>query len=260
MHPLLNIAQRAARDSAEALAHQADRLDRIKIIADDEEGFLTSADLESDKTLLYHIQKAYPEHNIISRASGEHAGKEDAPTWLIDPLLGNRNFAYGYPRFGVSVAFRDKDVIEHGIVIAPMLGDEFSASRGGGAQLNSRRIRVRNKTALPASLIGLDNHGIADQIFIEMQRTLMQAKAKPRISGCAPLDMLDVACSRLQAGWCCQQHEASSSAAMLILKEAGGFLGAENGNPRLENQAEILFGETELFKQLVKMRMRLVAK
>lgn len=259
MNPLLTIAVRAARDSADALAHQSDRLDRVKIIEDAEDGFLCSADLESDKTLLYHIQKAYPDHNIISRASGEYAGKEGEPTWLVDPLLGNRNFAAGYPRFGVSIAILTRNVIEHAAVIAPLLGDEFIASRGGGAQWKTRRIRVGAKSALPGALIALDSQGMDERLFIDMQQALMRAEASPRISGCGPLDMLDAACGRVKGGWCRQQHATSIAASNLILQEAGGFIGAENGNPRLENQAEILYGEAELFKLLVKMRMRLNA-
>ncbi len=257
MHPLLNIALRAARDAADALAHQADRLDRAKLIEDSDERFISSADLDSDKTLLYHIQKAYPEHNIVSRVSGMHAGKEGEPSWLIDPLLGNRNFMAGYPRFGVSIAIRIGDVIEHGTVVAPMLRDEFCASRGGGAQLNSRRIRMDDKSPLQGSLIGMDSEGLDSKLFMDMQHALMRARANPRISGCGPLDMLDAACGRVQGGWCRQQHESSTAATTLIVQEAGGFFGAENGSPKLENQTEIVFGEADLFKQLVKMRMRL---
>lgn len=257
MHPIINIAFRAAKDAADALALMTDRLDRIKILNSDDANFQTSADQDSDKTLLYHIQKSYPDHSIISRLSGTHEGKTGEPTWLIDPLLGNRNFAYGYPRFGVSVAVRTKEVIDHAVVLAPMSGDEFMASRGRGAQLNSRRIRVRQKTDLKASLLGLDNPGIDSQLFVDMQKALLRAHARPRISGCGPLDLLDAACGRIQGGWFGRQHETSVAAASLVLQEAGGFLGAENGNPKLDSGSEIIFGEPELFKQLVKMRMRL---
>ena len=257
MHPIINIAFRAAKDAADALAFKTDRLDRIKILDDSDERFHTSADLESDNTLLYHIQKSYPDHTIVSRLSGTHEGKVGEPIWYVDPLLGNQNFAYGYPRFGVSIAVKNKDVVNHAVVLAPMLGDEFIASRGNGAQLNTRRIRVRQKTELTASLIGLDFAGIDSDLFIDMQKALLRANAKPRVSGCGPLDLLDAACGRIQGGWFGHQTEASIAAASLIFQEAGGFIGAENGNPKLDSGSEILFGEAELFKQLVKIRMRL---
>ena len=92
MHPLLNIALQAARDAAEAIAHSSDRLDRIKIINDDPDNFLTSMDLEAEKTIIYHLEKAHPEHSFHSRASGLREGENKNTVWLIDPLVGNRNF------------------------------------------------------------------------------------------------------------------------------------------------------------------------
>lgn len=259
MHPLVNIAYRAAKDAADALAHKTDRLDRIKVLDEEELTFLTTADQDSDQTLIYHIQKAYPDHNILSRVSGLHEGKAEEPTWLIDPLLGSKNFARGYPRFGVALAVKVKDVVEHAVVLAPMLGDEFMASRGRGAQLNSRRIRVTGKSDLKSSLVGLDSTGLDNQLFVDAQHALLQAKASPRISGCGALDLLDTACGRLQAGWCRQPAEPSIAAVSLILKEAGGLIGTEDGNPKLDKGEEIIFGESEIFKQLIKIRSRLNA-
>lgn len=255
MHPLLNIALRAARDAAEALAHKTERLDRINIIEAAQDSFLTSADRDSDKTLIYHIQKAYPDHSIQSRVSGLHEGKPDEPVWLIDPLIGNFNFAKGYARFGVAIAIRKKDSIEHGLVINPMQHDEFSASRGKGAQLNGRRIRVGSED-LTGSLIGIESPGDDSQSFLELQSTLVKAGAIPRISGCSALDIVDTASNRLQGGWCSNRGEVSMAAANLILQEAGGLLGTESGNPKLDSGSEQLFGTAKIFKQLVKMRMR----
>ena len=95
MHALLNIALGAARDAAEALAHSSDRLDRVKLLNDSPEEFLTSMDLEADKTILYHLEKAHPTHCINSRVSGVKQGTDSDVVWLVDPLLGNRNFIVG---------------------------------------------------------------------------------------------------------------------------------------------------------------------
>ncbi|MCG8415787.1 MAG: hypothetical protein MI746_16350 [Pseudomonadales bacterium] len=255
MHPMLNIALRAARDAAEALAHKTERLDRVAVIDSSPESFLTSADQESDKTLIYHIQKAFPKHSIHSRVSGVHEGDADEPIWLIDPLVGSLNFAKGYARFGVAIAIRNKGNIEHGLVINPMQHDEFSASRGAGAQLNSRRIRVGSEE-LESSLIGLDSTNSGDQNFIELQSTLLKAGAIPRIGGCSTLDVVDTACDRLQGGWCRRTDDVSIAAANLVLLEAGGLLGTESGNPKLDSGEEQLFGTAKIFKQLVKIRMR----
>ena len=106
MHALANIALRAANDAAEALAHASERLDRITIIDNNPDSFVTSLDENADKTIRYHIEKAFPTHSINSRISGFKKGVEKSTVWLIDPLVGGQNLAVGYPAYGVSVACR----------------------------------------------------------------------------------------------------------------------------------------------------------
>lgn len=256
MHPLVNIALTAARDSAAALAHKSERLDRVAVVDSNPSTFTTSSDIESDETLRYHIQKAHPNHSIHSRISGIHEGEAGEPVWLIDPLVGSYNYSSGYSRFGVSIAIRRGDVIEHAIVVCPMQTDEFVASRGKGAQLNSRRIRVGGEE-LAGCLLGLDPTNIDTQKFVDFQAALMGEGAIPRIGGHGALDVIDVACSKLHGGWCQRLSEPSLVAANHILAEAGGLSGTENGNPNLDSGKEQIFGAPKIFKHLVRMRMRL---
>lgn len=255
MHPLLNIALRAARDASESLAHKAARLDRIKVLDSDPASFTTSADVDSDETLRYHILKAYPSHSIQSRVSGDHQGDEGEPVWMIDPLVGSLNYSSGYSRFGVSIAVSKDGNVEHAVIVCPMQNDEFTASRGQGSQLNSRRIRAESDD-IAGALLGLDYVGAEAKLLLEFQSELMQAGAHPRIGGHGALDVVDVACGRLQGGWCTNLHQSSLAAANLILLEAGGLLGTESGNPKLDTGREQLFASTKIFKQLVKLRMR----
>ena len=256
MHALVNIALRAARDAAESLAHRVDRLDRVQILDDRPGSFQTSLDADADKALLYHLQKTYPEHGIQSRISGHHEGKEGEPVWLIDPVLGSRNLANGYPHFGVSLAAQIKGVISHAVVVCPMFNEEYIASRGTGAQMNSRRIRVSDSTEIEKSLLGINELGLDQKVFIAFQNALLTAQASPRLSGCSALDMLAVASGKLQGGWSEQLNECSNAAASLILKEAGGLIGTEEGNPRMESGKEMLFANAKMFKQLVKLRLQ----
>ena len=138
MHPLLNIALRAARDASESLAHKAARLDRIKVLDSDPASFTTSADVDSDETLRYHILKAYPSHSIQSRVSGDHQGDEGEPVWMIDPLVGSLNYSCGYSRFGVSIAVSKDGNVEHAVIVCPMQNDEFTASMARMAAIISR--------------------------------------------------------------------------------------------------------------------------
>ena len=173
MHPMINIALKAARDAAEAIAHSSDRLDRIKIVDSSPNSFLTSTDLDSDKTLQYHLLKAYPEHSIDSRATGVKASARKDIVWFIDPLIGNRNFARGYTQFALSLACQIDGVIQHAAVVCPMTNEEFTATRGGGAQLNSRRLRVGRETELVAgSLVGLNGDAEERDILSTMQEAV----------------------------------------------------------------------------------------
>ena len=251
MHPLVNIALRAANDAGDALAHKIDRLDRIKVLDSDPQSFMTSADHDGDKTLLYHIQKAHPTHSILSRVSGLHEGEEGSPLWLIDPLVGNKNFAHGYTRFGVSIAIRKGDVTEHAVLVSPMQREEFTASRGKGAQLNNHRIRVDAKADIDQALLGLNEQALDPAQFSAFQMALFEAGANPRMSGCNALDLADAACGRLLGGWFRKQNEPSIAAAAMILLESGGYIGSENGNPHLGAESELIFGNAKTFKELV---------
>lgn len=254
MHPLVNIALQAVRDAAEALAHSSDRLDRVKILNDDPASFLTSMDLEAEKTLIYHLEKAHPDHSFDSRASGIRQGSNSDIVWLIDPLLGNRNFATGYTQFGISIACQVEGVVQHGIISCPLLGEEFIASRGSGARLNAQRLRVGSRTDVQGSLISLNLDGSSSDTGFAMQREIMQAGANPRISGCTALDLVQTASNRTQGGWAPGEAKTTLAAAKLILQEAGGLLGSETGNPELDSGSELLFGNPKIFKQLARIR------
>ncbi|MDF1766844.1 MAG: inositol monophosphatase [Gammaproteobacteria bacterium] len=257
MHPMINIALKAARDAAEAIAHSSDRLDRIKIVEDSPSSFLTSMDFDSDKTLQYHLLKAYPDHSIDSRATGLKQGTRKDVVWLIDPLIGNRNFARGYTQFAVSLACQIDGVIQHAVVVCPMTNEEFVASRGGGAQLNSRRLRVGRETELVAgSLVGLNGEAEEADTLLAMQRAVFAIGARPRISGCTALDIVSTAADRLQGGWSPNEGGTNHSvkAAALILKEAGGLIGSELASPDIADARELLFSNPKIFKQLVKLR------
>lgn len=254
MHPLVNIALRAARDAAEAIAHGSDRLDRIKLIDTQPDSFLTSMDLDADKTILYHLEKAYPGHSINSRVSGKKSGEDGDTVWIIDPLLGNRNFAEGYPQFAVSIAIQSGGILKHAVIIHPLLGEEFVASRGQGAHLNSRRMRVSPVEELSESLIGVNSARVDQQNFLGMQQALLNSGASPRISGSSALDIVYTAMGRLQGGWSSVGETASVAAANLILQEAGGLIGSESGNPDINSGAEMIFGNPKMFKQLLKLR------
>ncbi|MDO8908175.1 MAG: inositol monophosphatase [Pseudohongiella sp.] len=261
MHPVINIALRAARSAAEQIVHVSDRLDRVSVIEDTNGNLITSMDVDVERTLLYHLLKAYPDYSIDSRLSGFTEGADKDNVWLIDPLVSNRNFFKGYGSFCVTLALKTPKGISHGVVVNPVANQEFTASRGDGAQLNDSRVRIGKMTTLENAYVALDpEQSLEDTFLPQLQEQLLAVPVHLRMSGCAALDMVYVAAGRLDAGWCRQQHHTSIAAAQLILLESGALISDPTGNPQTQGGKELLFGNPKCFKHLLQIRQTLKAQ
>ena len=254
MESLLNVALIAARAAARNLAHGVDRLDRLRVLDDSEANFATSMDRDAERTLVYQIRKFHPEHRIESRLTVDCGGGDDQITWLLEPLAGSRNFSFGLPCFGVAVACRVKNVLSHAALILPQTNEEFSASRGQGAQLNSRRIRAGDDSLPDGRMIALHALTRGSEALGGMQRALQSRQALIRQSGCPEFDIVQVAANRLQGGWCGERPGIGVQAAGLILQEAGGLLMGESGHPDLTTAKEILYANPRLVRELLRIR------
>ena len=154
MEPMINIALRAARKAGENIVRASDDLDRFEVKAKGVNNFVTEVDINAEKDIIYHLHKAFPDHAIQGEETGL-SGDEDAEyRWIIDPLDGTTNFIRGIPHYGVSLACLHKGKLEHAVIIDPVRREEFTASRGRGAQLNGRRIRVSGLASLDGALLG----------------------------------------------------------------------------------------------------------
>src|SRR5690554_6535696 len=258
MHPAINIAFRAARSAAEQIVHATDRRDRISVVSDTHDTLVTSVDVDAERTILYHLQKAYPDHSIESRLSGTIKGKDTESVWVIDPLVSNRNFYQGIGGYAVSIALRTPRGITHAVLVNPATGQEFMASKGSGARLNSYRLRIGGQQSLERAFVSLDPEpSAASTTLPQLQQQLLAQYYHVRMSGCIALDMAHVAAGFLDAGWCNQQHPASLAAAQLILLEAGALLSDPQGNPQTSGSKELIFGNPKCFKQLLMIRQAL---
>jgi myo-inositol-1(or 4)-monophosphatase len=263
MHAIVNIALKAARDASEVLAHNSDRLDRVHVLEESEGQVITNMDMDSEKTILYHLQKAYPDYSIQSRVSGFTEGKDKNNVWIIDPLCGSANYRRGIANFCVSVALSTGGKITHGVLINPMLREEFTASRGTAAQVNSQRLRVSKNIALDKGLVSLgteaSNAGHTEKM-LAMQHKLAAIACDVRLTGCPALDLAWVAAGRTDAGWLGTNDPASIAAALLILQESGALISDLTGSPEISNAAELVFGNPKCFKQMLQLRKSAVAK
>ena len=224
MQPLLNIAVRAARGAGDVIVRYLDRLDTLTVREKGRNDFVSDVDHEAEARIIAVIRNAYPSHAILAEESGHQPGDEFE--WVIDPLDGTKNYLHGLPHFAVSIALRHRARLEQAVVFDPVRQELFTASRGAGASLDNRRLRVSARGSLKHTLIGtglpsrriesLDDH-------LEVMRRLERETAGIRRSGSAALDLAYVAAGRLDGFWECGLAPWDVAAGALLVGEAGGI-------------------------------------
>ena len=254
VHPMLNIAMRAARSGGDFIARYIDRVDSLRINEKSRNDFVTEVDKGAEKAIIDVIRKAYPDHSILAEESGNHAGNDYE--WIIDPLDGTTNFLYGFPQFAVSIALRHKNRITQGVVYNPLSQEMFSASRGEGAQLNGRRIRVTPRKSLEGALLGTgipyrDDHMYLMDDYLGMLKALVPGTAGIRRPGSAALDLAYVAAGRLDGFWEMDLNSWDIAAGTILVEEAGGLVGELDGGMNFLETGNIVAASPKVFKAML---------
>ncbi len=254
MHPMLNIAVRAARSAGNIIARYADQVDTLTITNKAPNDFVSSVDKHAEQAIINTILKAYPDHAILAEESGQHEGNEYE--WIIDPLDGTTNFLYGFPQFAVSIALRHKGRLDQAVVYDPLRDELFTASRGGGAQLNGRRLRVTNRKGLHGALLGTgipfrDSQMKWMDAYFEMMKALIPGSAGIRRAGSAALDLAYVAAGRLDGFWELDLHVWDIAAGVLLIEEAGGLVSGLQGKPDHLETGHVIAANPRVFKAML---------
>ena len=145
MHPMLNIAVKAARRAGNLIYRSADKIDHLTITKKSHADFVSEVDRAAEQTIIQTLLEAYPDHAILAEESGSQG--ESEYLWIIDPLDGTTNFLHGLPQFAVSIALQHNGVLTQAVVYDPTKNELFTATRGRGAFLNDKRLRVTKRTA-----------------------------------------------------------------------------------------------------------------
>jgi len=261
MEPMLTVALNAARKAAQIVEQAIDRLDKVVVETKTRNDFVTQVDIKAEKEIIYHLRKAYPEHTIIAEESGEDVVGESDYKWIIDPLDGTTNFIHGIPHFAVSIACVYKGRIEHAVIIDPIKREEFTASRGRGAQLNGRRLRVSDLKGLEGALIGtgLPFNGYAFEhidAYLKCLKEVAGQTAGIRRPGAAALDLAYVAAGRFDGFWEIGLKPWDIAAGILLVKEAGGMLADFKGGESYLNSGNIVAGSPKVFKNLLQITQK----
>lgn len=252
MQPLLNIAVSAARKAGNIIVRALERVDTLKVDTKSHNDFVSEVDQRAEQEIIHTIRKAHPEHGILAEESGEHDG--DEYTWVIDPLDGTTNFLHGFPQFSVSIALRRKGRFEVAVVYDPLRPELFTAVRGGGAQLEGRRIRVSRARGIEGSLLGTgfpfkDTTHL--DAYLGMFKALLPQAAGIRRPGSAALDLAYVAAGRLDGFWEIGLKPWDMAAGILLIQEAGGIVGDFRGGQRYYETGNLVTGNSKLYSAML---------
>ena len=257
LHPMLNIAVKAARTAGALINRAALDVEVLKVGQKGANDFVTEVDQAAERAIIETLLQAYPDHSILAEESGrEHGARESEYTWIIDPLDGTTNFIHGFPFYAVSIALAHRGVLQQAVVYDPSRNDLFYASKGRGAYLNDRRLRVSKRTRLADALVGTGfpfRKGDNFKRYVKMFEEVMQSCAGVRRPGAAALDLCYVA-----AGWYDGFFEMGlnpwdAAAGALLITEAGGLVGNFTGESDFLYQREIVAGAPKIYGQLVKI-------
>jgi myo-inositol-1(or 4)-monophosphatase len=254
MHPMLNTAVKAARRAGQIINRASQDVESIAISRKSQNDFVSEVDHAAEAAIIETLLEAYPKHAILAEESG--AAGDSEYQWIIDPLDGTTNFLHGFPQYAVSIGLRHRGVITQAVVYDPARNDLFTATRGAGAFLNDRRIRVSKRAGLKEALIGTgfpfrEFEHLND--YLAIFRELLQKTAGLRRPGSAALDLANTAAGRYDGFWEFGLKPWDVAAGSLLVQEAGGIVADFAGEDGFLESGNVVAGNPKVFAQLLQV-------
>jgi myo-inositol-1(or 4)-monophosphatase len=257
LHPMLNVAVKAARAAGAIINRAALDVEAVRISQKQVNDFVTEVDHASEAAVIETLLTAYPHHAIWAEESGKTHGTQGSEfVWIIDPLDGTTNFIHGFPVYCVSIALAVKGKIEQAVIYDPSRNDLFTATKGRGAYMNERRIRVSKRIDLRQCLISTGfpfRPGDNFNNYLRMMADVMQRTAGLRRPGAAALDLAYVAAGFTDGFFETGLSPWDVAAGSLLVTEAGGLIGNFTGEADFLEQKECVAGNPRIYGQLVAM-------
>jgi myo-inositol-1(or 4)-monophosphatase len=255
MHPMLTIAVKAARRAGNVINRGARDIDLLTVTAKGPKDFVSEIDHGAEAAIVETLLAAYPDHAILAE-EGSHKGKnpDSEYVWIIDPLDGTTNFLHGFPQYCVSIALAHRNVVQQGVIYDPVRNDLFTATRGRGAFLNDRRMRVSRRTHLRDCLIGTGfpfRDGSYLDTYLAMMKMMITQTAGLRRPGAAALDLAYVAAGFYDGFWEVGLNPWDVAAGSLLVLEAGGLIGDLAGESDYLHGGQVIAANPKIFAQMV---------
>ena len=263
MHPMLNIGIRAAREAGKVITRNMDRIDTLRIDRKQRNDFVSEVDRQAEAEIIAVLRKAYPDHAILAEESGEQGQQNSEFKWIIDPLDGTTNFLHGYPYFSVSIALSHKGRLNQAIVYNPASQELFTASRGEGAWLNNKRLRVSSTATLENALLGTGfpyRTGQDLDFYQKTMRNYTEQSGGIRRAGSAALDLAFVAAGRLDGFWVTGLAAWDVAAGGLLVREAGGLLNEFDGGDNWMSTGELIAANPKVHHAMLQVMKPLLAE
>jgi len=254
MHPMLNIAVRAARAAGPVITRNMDRLDTLKVDRKQRNDLVSEVDKQAEFEILKVLNKAYPDHAVLGEEGGLSGAENAEYTWVVDPLDGTTNYLHGFPHFNVSIALKHNGKVTQGVVYNPVSQELFTATRGDGAWLNNKRIRVSKINSMSNALIGTGfpyREGDDLDTYINVSREMTTQCQGIRRPGACALDMAFVAAGRLEGFWISGFSEWDVAAGALLVREAGGLVNDFNGGTDFVSSRTLVCGNPKVAHAMI---------
>jgi len=250
---MLNIAIRAARSAGNIIIRSLQHVEHLEVTTKGRNDFVSDVDRLAEQEIINVIHKSYPDHAILAEESGEQGNSDTV--WVIDPLDGTANFLHGFPHYCVSIGIIVRGKIEHGVIYDPLRDELFTATRGGGAQLNDRRLRVTKQKTLAGSLIATGFPFKYHEHFPAYSATfnaVFPEVADLRRGGSAALDLAYVAAGRVDGYWELGLQKWDLAAGVLLIEEAGGVVSDFIGGDNYRESGNVVAGNINVHQHILK--------
>ncbi|MEO7761893.1 MAG: inositol monophosphatase family protein [Casimicrobiaceae bacterium] len=257
MHPMLNIAIKAARKAGVVIQRGARDLDRLTVTTKGPKDFVSEVDKAAEAAIVETLLEAYPDHGILAEEGTVNAKVTNPDNiWIIDPLDGTTNFLHGFPQYCVSIALQHKGVITQAVIYDPNRNDLFTSTRGGGAYMNDRRLRVSRRIRMDESLIATGfpfRDGSMVEAYLNMMREMILKTAGIRRAGAAALDLAHVAAGFYEGFWEVGLNPWDMAAGSLLVVEAGGMVTDIHGDDQFLQNGSIVAATPKVLSQMLQL-------